>query len=77
MSYDRDVKWMLRINLALLGVNAGGAILCALIHRYFDCGVFLVWIVNMASSRGRIKAEQHMRDRDRVLEAMLTIDVRD
>ena len=77
MSYDRDVKWMLRLNWALLGVNAVGAILSALIHRYFDCGVFLVWIVNVVIWRGRIKAEQRMRDRDRVLEAMLTIDVRD
>ena len=77
MSYDRDVKWMLRLNWALLGVNAGGAIRCALIHRYFDCGVFLVWLVNVVIWCGRIKAEQRMRDRDRMLEAMLTIDVRD
>ena len=44
MVYDRDLKWMLRANWAVLVLNGGGAIESALRHSWFVAGAYLVWV---------------------------------
>jgi len=71
MTYDRDLRFIARVIIALMVLNFGGAIVAAFLRQWLACGAFLLWCLNAKLWHAVNRNMQHQRDRNRLIEAAL------
>jgi arginine exporter protein ArgO len=69
MSYDRDLRWMVRAAWGLLALNGGLAIERAFHRDWGTMVAYLIWFVNVCFWLRLMKTQQRTRDLMRLHEA--------